>query len=138
MFRSPLACGSEQGGGCSERLAGHTAHSKKKKTKKKVMPRVECTSGVVHHGFGSTVLCCAHFDSTWVGVRQGGVHKADSGDGHAAENSGTGEVRGWRQWSSAILGTFVKMGDTGQGKSKEWSKGAATGTHVLHMVESLF
>ena len=53
----PLACRSEQGGDCSERLAGHTAHSKKR-TKKKVMPRVECTSGVVHHGFGSTVLRC--------------------------------------------------------------------------------
>ena len=44
-------------------LKGYNAHSKKKT--KKVMPRVECTSGVVHHGFGSTVLCCGGLDSTW-------------------------------------------------------------------------
>ena len=43
-------------GDYSERLAGHTAHPKDG-TKEKVMPRVECASGVVHHGVGSTVLC---------------------------------------------------------------------------------
>ena len=42
-----------------------TLSTLKKRTKKKVTPRVECTSRVVHHGFGSTVLCCGGLDSTW-------------------------------------------------------------------------
>ena len=58
----PLACRS--GGDCSERLAGHTAHTKEG-TKEKVMPRVECASGVVFHGVGSIVSCSGGLGSTW-------------------------------------------------------------------------
>ena len=59
--------------------------------------------------------------------------EADSGEGHAVEDSGTGEMCGWRKWSHAILGASVKRSDTGHGKSEEWCEGVAIDTHVLHM-----
>ena len=38
------------------------------KKDKKVMARVECASGVVHHGFGSTVLCCGVLNRFHMGL----------------------------------------------------------------------
>ena len=85
-------------------------------------------------------LCFAVLDSTphGLGFDDAECMKLTQAKGRAAEDSGAGEVRGWRQWSSAIHGTSVKRSDTGQGTSEEWCKGAATDPHVLHMVDSLY
>ena len=102
------------------------------------MPRLECTIGASHYGFGSTVSCCEGLDATWTGFRQHGQWEVDSGEGHVVEDSGAGEVCRRRQWSSTVFGTSVERGDTGQGESEEWGESAEINSHVLHVVEGLF
>ena len=111
---------------------------KKKGPKKKVVPGWSAPSELFIMALDPLYFAVRDSTPHGLGFRQNGVHKTDSGEGRAAEDSVAGEVRGWRQWSSAILGTFVKRSDTGQGKSEDWCKGAAIDPHVLHMVESLF
>ena len=54
----------------------HTAHPKEG-TKEKVMPRVECASGVLYRGVGSTVHCSGGLGSTWTWLWQGRYCQAD-------------------------------------------------------------
>ena len=56
MFRSPSPADLNREATARKYLRD-TLRTLKKGPREKVMPRVECTSGVVHHGFGSTVLC---------------------------------------------------------------------------------
>ena len=66
-----FACGSEQGGHCSERLVGHIAHFSKRDQKESLAQAFGAPSEVFIVAVDPLYFCCAGLDSTWTGVGQG-------------------------------------------------------------------